>query len=86
MGLPAEGKPGRPSKPPAPGLEKDMCRQRTENGLGERGGLLHSVHRVVEKTSGMEVWSFLFLTSGPVVTEFRRPWMAGTQAMLVAGC
>lgn len=86
MGLSAEGKEGRSSNSPAPGLEKDMSRRGTEKGLGELEGLLCSVHSVVNKTSGMKVWSFLVLTSGPVDSEFRRLRMAGTQAMLVAEC
>lgn len=60
-----------------------MSRQWTEKGLGE---LRHYVYRVGNKTSGMEVWSFLFSTSGLVVTEFRRLWMAGTGEPLIAEC
>lgn len=63
-----------------------MSRQWTEKGLRELGELLHSVHGVVNKTSGTEVWSFLFLTGGLVVIEFRRLWMAGTGELLIAEC
>lgn len=64
VGLSAEGKKGGPCNPPAPGLEKDVSRQGTEKGLGEPRGLLPSVQRAVNKTPGMEVWSFLSLASG----------------------
>lgn len=64
-----------------------MSRQRTEEGLGELGGLLPSVRRVVSKTPGMKVYSFLLVASiRMMVFEYRRLWVAGTQETLVAEC